>query len=234
MLQVQKRRIYDVTIVLEGIGILEKRNKNIVTWIANAPCHDSNDAGVSLSGASSQTLRRQIQQFDEEEKQLDSWIAELQSHANSYFETENNMYCTPEDLVTGVTPQYTPDSLNYRLNFEKDFNSCLAVQAPVGSQLEIPDPFPSRDEKPKYQIHVSAPATFSSPSSPEEQNGEEKQYNEDDDINVFMLPNYYDCESRVLRPREPPILLNRNQSVGDCSGYVYALPDNEGASDMFE
>lgn len=31
-LSVQKRRIYDITNVLEGIGILEKRSKNNIQW----------------------------------------------------------------------------------------------------------------------------------------------------------------------------------------------------------
>lgn len=31
-LNVQKRRIYDITNVLEGIGILEKKSKNNIQW----------------------------------------------------------------------------------------------------------------------------------------------------------------------------------------------------------
>jgi len=31
-LQVQKRRIYDITNVLEGIGLLEKKSKNNIQW----------------------------------------------------------------------------------------------------------------------------------------------------------------------------------------------------------
>ena len=31
-LEVQKRRIYDITNVLEGIGILEKKSKNTIQW----------------------------------------------------------------------------------------------------------------------------------------------------------------------------------------------------------
>lgn len=32
MLKVQKRRIYDITNVLEGIGLIEKSIKNQITW----------------------------------------------------------------------------------------------------------------------------------------------------------------------------------------------------------
>lgn len=33
-LNVQKRRIYDITNVLEGVGFVEKANKNLVKWKA--------------------------------------------------------------------------------------------------------------------------------------------------------------------------------------------------------
>ena len=32
-LSVQKRRIYDITNVLEGIGLIEKQSKNNVQWM---------------------------------------------------------------------------------------------------------------------------------------------------------------------------------------------------------
>lgn len=36
-LEVQKRRIYDITNVLEGINLIERYKKNHVRWIATAP-----------------------------------------------------------------------------------------------------------------------------------------------------------------------------------------------------
>ena len=42
-LGVQKRRIYDITNVLEGIDLIEKRSKNMVHW-----------KGISASGNSAQ------------------------------------------------------------------------------------------------------------------------------------------------------------------------------------
>ena len=35
-LRVQKRRIYDITNVLEGIGLIDKRSKNLVQWVGGA------------------------------------------------------------------------------------------------------------------------------------------------------------------------------------------------------
>ena len=37
----QKRRIYDITNVLEGIGLIEKKSKNSIQWKYVAQCHIS-------------------------------------------------------------------------------------------------------------------------------------------------------------------------------------------------
>ena len=38
--QVQKRRIYDITNVLEGIGLIEKKSKNNIQWKGGATTPD--------------------------------------------------------------------------------------------------------------------------------------------------------------------------------------------------
>lgn len=40
-LGVQKRRIYDITNVLEGIGLIEKKSKNQIHWRCAASAHCS-------------------------------------------------------------------------------------------------------------------------------------------------------------------------------------------------
>ena len=37
----QKRRIYDITNVLEGIGLIEKNSKNLIRWKGNGPGDDN-------------------------------------------------------------------------------------------------------------------------------------------------------------------------------------------------
>jgi len=51
-LQVQKRRIYDITNVLEGIGLIEKRNKNHIAWIGDRVNQVLSDNGVDGSSGS--------------------------------------------------------------------------------------------------------------------------------------------------------------------------------------
>ena len=41
LLQVQKRRIYDITNVLEGVGLIEKKSKNNVRWKHGNPADEA-------------------------------------------------------------------------------------------------------------------------------------------------------------------------------------------------
>lgn len=58
-LQVQKRRIYDITNVLEGIGLLEKKSKNNIQW----------KGGTDSS--SFFTLKKKLEALEDRENQLD-------------------------------------------------------------------------------------------------------------------------------------------------------------------
>lgn len=46
----QKRRIYDITNVLEGVGLIEKKNKNIIQWRYGV-CHEVKAASVWAFGS---------------------------------------------------------------------------------------------------------------------------------------------------------------------------------------
>ncbi|KAL3810270.1 hypothetical protein ACHAXA_008638 [Cyclostephanos tholiformis] len=52
-LQVQKRRIYDITNVLEGIGLIEKRTKNHIAWIGDDPHEASVGTSITIIGKNS-------------------------------------------------------------------------------------------------------------------------------------------------------------------------------------
>ncbi|KAM5305626.1 transcription factor E2F1 [Glossophaga mutica] len=66
VLKVQKRRIYDITNVLEGIHLITKKSKNHIQWLGN---HAAVGFGGRLEG-----LTQDLQQLQENERQLDDLI----------------------------------------------------------------------------------------------------------------------------------------------------------------
>ncbi|ELW68752.1 Transcription factor E2F3 [Tupaia chinensis] len=68
VLKVQKRRIYDITNVLEGIHLIKKKSKNNVQWMG---CSLSEDGGML---AQCQGLSKEVTELSQEEKKLDELI----------------------------------------------------------------------------------------------------------------------------------------------------------------
>ncbi|XP_036999178.2 transcription factor E2F1 [Artibeus jamaicensis] len=66
VLKVQKRRIYDITNVLEGIHLITKKSKNHIQWLGS-------HAAVGISGRL-EGLTQDLQQLQENERQLDHLI----------------------------------------------------------------------------------------------------------------------------------------------------------------
>jgi len=62
-LEVAKRRIYDITNVLEGIGLIDKQSKNIIVWKGSGGAKDraaaaATSAGGGAGGAGASTQSR--------------------------------------------------------------------------------------------------------------------------------------------------------------------------------
>ncbi|KAE8702517.1 Transcription factor E2FA [Hibiscus syriacus] len=130
-LEVQKRRIYDITNVLEGIGLIEKKLKNKIRWKG---VDDSRlgEADIDLS-----VLQAEIENLTMKERTLDDQIREKQERLRDLSENENNqrwLFVTEED-IKGL-PCFQNETL-------------IAIKAPHGTTLEVPDPdeavdFPQR------------------------------------------------------------------------------------------
>ncbi|KAI9565313.1 hypothetical protein GHT06_009103 [Daphnia sinensis] len=135
----QKRRIYDITNVLEGIGLIEKKSKNSIQWRGAGPGCNTQEIGEKLA-----QLRNEVASLDTLEKNLDQhkqWIQ--QSFRN-----------TSEDSVNSRLAYITHDDLCS--SFEGD--TLLAIRAPPHTHLEVPipedDQIPS--QKRQYQIHLKS------------------------------------------------------------------------------
>ena len=123
MLSVQKRRIYDITNVLEGIGLIVKKSKNNIQWKGMGM------GGAALEGRQDMAgLQKDVEGLHEEERQLDEEIAAMREKLHLFCEDGANkrlLYVRRDDIV-GL-PAFAGDTL-------------IAIKAPHGTTLEVPDP----------------------------------------------------------------------------------------------
>lgn len=133
----QKRRIYDITNVLEGIGLIEKKSKNSIQWKGGGPGTNTKEASERV-----EILKQEIIDLEQVEAELDKQHQRAyQSIRNVQDDQENSRlaYVTHEDLCKC----FKGDTL-------------LAIQAPSGTQLEVPVPEVGPDKKKRYQIHLKS------------------------------------------------------------------------------
>lgn len=130
----QKRRIYDITNVLEGIGLIEKKNKNCIQWKGAVAGSNTQEATDRLS-----VLKDEIKELEEFEKNIDkhkSWVTQSIKNITEDVSNDHLAYVTHEDICSSFPGE-----------------TLLAVQAPNGTQLEVPHPDIYRK---KYQIHLKS------------------------------------------------------------------------------
>lgn len=89
-LNVQKRRIYDITNVLEGIGILEKKSKNNIQWKCGNSVGVGHDSGASM--------QNDVDLLEQKENHLDDLIKSIRDEFNTEFQNTNYAYITNNDL----------------------------------------------------------------------------------------------------------------------------------------
>ncbi|CAF2106319.1 BnaC08g04110D [Brassica napus] len=131
VLEVQKRRIYDITNVLEGVGLIEKTTKNHIRW------KGADNLGQLELGNQISRLKLEVESMQSEENRLDDLIRERQEALRSLEEDEHckrYMFMTEEDITS--LPCFHNQTL-------------LAIKAPTASCIEVPDPdevmsFPQR------------------------------------------------------------------------------------------
>ncbi|XP_052112855.1 transcription factor E2FA isoform X2 [Arachis duranensis] len=120
-LEVKKRRIYDITNVLEGIGLIEKKLKNRIHWKGTESSSGDVDGDISM-------LKEEVERLSLEEHRLDDRIREMQERLRSLSEDENKqkfLFVTEEDIK--AVPCFQNETL-------------IAIKAPHGTTLEVPDP----------------------------------------------------------------------------------------------
>ncbi|CAH8442403.1 unnamed protein product [Schistosoma rodhaini] len=220
----QKRRIYDITNVLEGIGLIEKRTKNSIQWKGGSAATNGPDIQARLD-----ELQAEVEYLENLEKKVDEHRGKvLQSLKNVQEDLDNLQYAyvTHQDLI----------------NIFQD-RTMLIIRAPPGTKLEAPVPENPMDQQPvqtifslkrSYKVHVKS---FTTPIHVLLVNQEEGS----DKARVLPVPATSDSIALARRPtlksnEEKAFvspLLPLSPPSSECD-FNYNLDDTEGVCDLFD
>jgi E2F transcription factor CC-MB domain/E2F/DP family winged-helix DNA-binding domain len=252
-LGVQKRRIYDITNVLEGIGLIQKEGKNHVSWnndpkvdLSRAPdpapsVFDTEAIGSPprISSTSSRSTASQVEQLQQdvekvrgEEKNLDQFLDFLTRHS-SQFTSGQMPPATETDLpnrATYIPPGVgDPRQLMY-LRYSDvtglpmyNNDTIIGIKAPIGTNLEVPDP--DQGMRPGMRRYQMY-LNSAAPPSPTSNNG--------GPINVYLVRPQV-MPGSPSRPGEPAVPSAPRHDIGGgqtrTGGYVEGTPLQRPAPD---
>ncbi|NXU16034.1 E2F6 factor, partial [Pardalotus punctatus] len=146
-LGVGKRRVYDITNVLDGIHLIQKRSKNLIQWIGN------NLDQVVGKASEQQNLKDELSDLSAMEEALDELIKDC---AHQIFELtddkENAKYpfssCATLHMIL-VASYVTYQDIRSIQAFQEQI--VIAIKAPEETKLEIPVP---KDDH--IEVHVKS------------------------------------------------------------------------------
>jgi hypothetical protein len=159
-LQVQKRRIYDITNVLEGIGLIEKRSKNHIAWRGPAGAAAAaaavgatvslaahlGAAGAAAAGgggsADAAVLAADVAALEAEDASLDAHIDQMRRTIAGLLaapERAQDAWLSHADVR--AAPALASDML-------------IAIKSPHGTMLEVPNPDDSALDYPQQRFEI--------------------------------------------------------------------------------
>ncbi|XP_026470959.1 transcription factor E2F4-like [Ctenocephalides felis] len=214
----QKRRIYDITNVLEGIGLIEKRSKNSIRWKGAGPGCNSIEATERLN-----KLKIEISQLEEQEKQLDRHKRWAMQSVKNILECNDNIpytYVTSNDIL-----QCFDDETVIVLRGDDDAN------VNVYSSIYF-------EEEDENKIHVVAgtePVTAMLLSCDKVMDDEAAENEGCGELaclfyNKQVLSGFW-CDVNIVKTASSIVNLSPPPSRRD---YLFSLDYHEGACDLFD
>jgi hypothetical protein len=210
LLQVPKRRIYDITNVLEGVGLIEKRSKNTVAWKGSEAI-----LGASLDKDSKQkmeVLRKDIEGIFKEEAMLDQSINKIlkipvMGQPVNTSDIIKAIFYPADDKQEVPTKEELVDDAG------KPRRAILAVHAPFETVAHIPNPVSGEENKhrlyigtrPGLQKYGGENGETIESSDPKKRKGAlkarkgSKMPRVDEKIKVFLMPTVYEEKDEKLK-----------------------------------
>ncbi|GAB1287387.1 Transcription factor E2F5 [Apodemus speciosus] len=194
----QKRRIYDITNVLEGIDLIEKKSKNSIQWKGVGAGCNTKEVIDRL-----RCLKAEIEDLELKERELDQQKLWLQQSIKNVMEDSNNN------------------------RYPSECDTLLAIQAPSGTQLEVPIPeMSSTSETPQK-------STMAAQNLPEQHVSERSQTLQQ--TPAAEIPSAGSISGDIideLMSSDVFPLLRLSPTPAD--DYNFNLDDNEGVCDLFD
>uniref|UniRef100_A0A8C9R0J4 E2F transcription factor 2 n=1 Tax=Scleropages formosus TaxID=113540 RepID=A0A8C9R0J4_SCLFO len=120
VLDVQKRRIYDITNVLEGVQLIRKKSKNKIQWMVSGVFEGS----MGGSGKA-RALQQELGELECTERTLDQLLESSTAQL--------------QELTENKESQLYPLSVYIRSIGSLQDQTVIAVKAPLETKLEVPD-----------------------------------------------------------------------------------------------
>lgn len=214
-LKARKRRIYDITNVLEGIGLLQKTSKGVTRWV-DCPRDNPMAAPTPPSYNDMNTIRKVHPSVDEVVKDLetlkrtyqllDEGVNDLQANMRQQLNAEG-AYVTYHDIKSIFNDQIA-----------------IAVKGPPGTRLEVNDQLQILVKSENGEIEAYLCPQFTNNSSTnstqqqlQQQNGCTHQTNTSPHLQQSQLNNSSNTQPIDSTPTNPTSIINTQQSYTGVS-----------------
>jgi len=193
-LGVQKRRIYDITNVLEGIQLIEKRSKNHIAWAHDGSISEGKEGSSAdqstEENAKAASLREEIVALRAEEQYLDKMIDRATSIVRAYTSSTSDCLSQsmlPEEML-GLNLQHhmkiSQEELRQLPEYKGD--AVIAIKAPAGTTLEVPDPDEGmKSGMRRFQVYLRSPDKKAGP------------------VDVYLVQDGQDCRPDTYNQYRP-------------------------------
>ncbi|NXG66806.1 E2F5 factor, partial [Hemiprocne comata] len=248
----QKRRIYDITNVLEGIDLIEKKSKNSIQWKGVGAGCNTKEVIDRL-----RYLEAEIEDLELKEKELDQqklWLQ--QSIKNVMDDSTNHQYpfklivcilelelkqqlkCRNGNFLNTPPLQGQNGQKKYQINLKSSSGPIhvLLINKESSSSKPMVFPVPPPDDLAQPPSQPAAPATplkpATAPQNPPEQGLDQGEELPQTSVVDAPSENFSGDIIDELMSSDVFPLLRLSPTPGD--DYNFNLDDNEGVCDLFD